>query len=196
MGLVKAITRAYYETQKENPPLWIKTKEKFSFGVKREMSFWEKIYLPEIVRGLYITGVHLVFNLMVHILHVFGFMKNVRASETYQYPEERRPVAPRWRSRHRLTKREDGSPKCVACMMCETVCPTRCIYIEAGEHPDPAIEKYPVRFEIDILRCCFCGMCVEACPKDAIRMDTGILEMADYSRDNLVYDKELLLKDK
>lgn len=196
MGLVKTITKAYYETQNTRYPSWVKTKEQFTFGLKKtKPTLWEQSYLPEIARGLYITGMHFTFNMMVHILHVFGMYKNVRAAETYQYPEERRPLASRWRSRHRLTKREDGSPKCVACMMCETICPTKCIYIEAGEHPDPQIEKFPVRFDIDILRCCFCGLCVEACPKDAIRMDTGILEMAGYSRDSLIYDKELLLKD-
>jgi NADH-quinone oxidoreductase subunit I len=80
-------------------------------------------------------------------------------------------------------------------MMCESICPCYCIHIEAGECPDPAIEKYPVRFEIDILRCCFCGLCVEACPEDAIRMDTGIVEFSVYNRfsPENYYDKEYLL---
>src|SRR4030095_3899430 len=73
--------------------------------------------------------------------------------------------------KHVLTQRPDGSPQCVACNMCATVCPAKVIEIEAGFNPDdPTHPKYPVRFEIDYSRCIFCGMCVEACPEDAIRM--------------------------
>ena len=66
-----------------------------------------------------------------------------RGAVTIQYPEERRPYSPRLRTLHRLVRREDGSPRCVACMMCETVCPAHCIYIVADEHPNPEIEKMP-----------------------------------------------------
>jgi NADH-quinone oxidoreductase subunit I len=78
-------------------------------------------------------------------------------------------------------------------MCCETACPADCISIVAAEHADPAIEKYPVRFDINIMRCVFCGLCVEACPVDAIRMDTGKYELAAESRDSLVYDMDYLL---
>ena len=155
---------------------------------KRELTFWEKIYLPEIIRGVVLTSRHFFGNLSIHIAHRFGLMKNVKGSVTYQYPEEKRPLAPRLRSRHRLTVREEGTPRCVGCMLCETVCPAKCITIVAGEHPNPNVEKYPVRFDIDLGVCVYCGYCVEVCPEDAIRMDTEILDIAAYSRQAMKLD--------
>jgi NADH-quinone oxidoreductase subunit I len=118
----------------------------------------------------------------------------VNLVSTINYPEERKPYPPSYRGMHRLVPRVDGKPRCVACYMCATACPAQCIYIEAGEYEDQAIEKYPVRFEIDELRCIVCGFCVEACPKDAIRMDTGTHAPAVLSRPLAVFDKEALLK--
>ncbi len=152
------------------------------------LTFWEKLYLPQIVGGLKITTAHLVRNLFLHAAHAVGLLKHLRASATFQYPEEARPLASRFRSRHRLTVRDEGTPRCVGCMLCETVCPARCITIVAGEHPDPNVEKYPVRFDIDLGVCVYCGYCVEVCPEDAIRMDTGILDVAAYSRDAMKLD--------
>ncbi len=88
-----------------------------------ELTFWEKLYVPQILCGLKITFRHFFRNLFIHIAHRLGRLKNVRAAVTYQYPEELRPLMSRYRSRHRLTLREDGSPGCVGCMLCETVCP-------------------------------------------------------------------------
>jgi len=155
---------------------------------RRELTVWEKLYIPQIVSGLKVTTAHLLRNLYLHSAHRLGLLQNRRAAVTFQYPEEPRPLAARFRSRHRLTVRDDGTPRCVGCMLCETVCPAHCITIVAAEHPDPNIEKDPVRFDIDLGVCVYCGYCVEVCPEDAIRMDTGILDVAAYSRDAMKLD--------
>ncbi len=163
---------------------------------KRELTFWEKIYLPEILRGIGLTSRHFFVNLFLHTAHLFGLLKDRSAAVTFEYPEKPRPLAPRLRTRHRLTVREEGTPRCVGCMLCETVCPAKCITIVAGEHPDPNVEKYPVRFDIDLGVCVYCGYCVEVCPEDAIRMDTEILDIAAYTRDAMKLDIHELMDPK
>ena len=160
---------------------------------RRELTWWESTYIPTLFSGVWLTSAHFFRNLGLHILHQVGLKKDVRAAATYQYPEEKRPLALRARTRHRLTKREDGTPRCVACMMCETVCPARCIEITAAEHPDPNIEKFPAEFILDLGKCVYCGFCVEVCPEDAIRMDTQRLDIAEYSRESMIYNKERLM---
>ena len=162
--------------------------------VEKHIGLKEQIYIIEVVRGIYVTGTHFFRNIVVHIGHIFGAAKNNRDGVTYQYPEEVRPYAPRLRMRHRLMKRPDASPRCVACYMCETICPAECIHITASESPDPIIEKYPVLFDIDLSRCIYCGYCVEACPCDAIRMDIYENKITADDRNNLVFTiKELLV---
>ena len=151
-------------------------------------------YFMELIRGIGITSRHFFVNMHFHIMKLFGIKTKRKGAVTIQYPEQRREIPTRHRSLHRLIKRDDGKPRCVACMLCATVCPSECIYVEAAEDPDPEIQKYPSTFIIDIGRCCFCGFCVEACPEDAIRMDTDELEFGGYDREEFVYNLEKLLR--
>jgi len=159
-----------------------------TIGVKkvarpRKMSGGESLYLLEILKGLGVTMGHLLRNIW-----------NQENIATMEYPEVRRVMPSRFRGLHRLMKRPDGTPRCVACFCCSTACPAKCITIVAGESPDPKVEKYPVRFDIDMLRCIFCGQCVEACPCDAIRMDTGWFTPPEHSREKLIYTIDMLLE--
>ena len=129
------------------------------------LTLWERAYLPEILRGLAITST-------VFLRNMGRWITGRKGALTTYYPEETRAdYAPVNRGKHVLTQRPDGTPQCIACNMCATVCPAKVIEIEAGFNPaDAAHPKFPVRFEIDYSRCIFCGLCVEACPEDAIRM--------------------------
>ena len=146
----------------------------------------------EILRGSWITARHFTVNMWFHTLRLFGVRTERRGAVTIQYPEERKPLSPRHKSLHRILRRENGLPQCVACMMCATVCPSECIYIEAAETEDPEVQKYPSSFVVDLNRCCFCGFCVEACPVDAIRMDTGEIRLAARTRAGLEYPLDKL----
>ncbi|RMG43904.1 MAG: 4Fe-4S dicluster domain-containing protein [Candidatus Dadabacteria bacterium] len=159
------------------------------------MSFLERIYIVEICRGLTVTCWKLIRNFSLHMLHLIGLKREQPAMASILYPNERRPYAARYRGRHRLTLDEHGNIKCTSCFLCATACPARCIYIEAAEHDDPEIEKFPDRYEIDTLLCIYCGYCVEACPVDAIRMDTGIHPEV-YPPDPRLFieDKETLMR--
>ncbi|MGV3523938.1 MAG: NuoI/complex I 23 kDa subunit family protein [Candidatus Sericytochromatia bacterium] len=152
--------------------------------IKREkLNFWERTYLLPIFQGMSITMKHLLAN-MFRQTHL----------PTVEYPEQQKEMPKGYRGKHRLTQRDDGSVKCVACMMCATVCPANCIHIEAAEHTNPEIEKFPAKFDIDLLRCVYCGYCVEACPCDAIRMDSGIYTIFASKREDFVIHKEQLLQ--
>lgn len=140
------------------------------------------VYLVEIAKGLAITAGHVAKNLV-------GY----RPMPTVHYPEEKRAVPEGYRGKHRLTLREDGSSKCVACMMCATACPAECIHIVPTESENPDVERYPERFDIDLLECVFCGLCVEACPVDAIRMDSGVYSLTAFDRDSFLVTKEELM---
>jgi NADH-quinone oxidoreductase subunit I len=153
--------------------------------VRPERSLASRLYLLEVVRGLAVTMGHMLRNIVAQ-----------QRMPTLEFPETQRTLPPRFRGRHRLMKKADGTPRCVACMMCPTACPADCIHIEASESPQADVEKIPVRFEIDLMRCIFCGYCVEACPKDAIRMDTGIFtNLAATRREDFVVTMDRMLND-
>lgn len=162
---------------------------------REEMNFWERLYVIEVTKGIFITFGRLLYNLMLHVLHSLGLATDNKAGAVIQYPNERRVYPARFRGRHRLTLNDDGSLRCTSCFLCSTACPARCIYIEPAEHEDGEIEKFPHRYEIDTLLCIYCGYCVEACPVDAIRMDTGLHPEA-YPPDPRLFieDKEVLME--
>ena len=149
---------------------------------RKGSSLVERLYLIEIFKGMATTFGHLWRNL-----------QDNRRLYVRHYPEVKPEIPVRWRGRHRLTTHEDQTVKCVACFMCQTNCPAKCIMIEAGERLDGKAEKMPVKFEIDLLECIYCGYCVEACPVDAIRMDTGIFSVTDYNKESFVLGLDELL---
>ncbi len=153
---------------------------------ERKLNFLERLYLPEIAKGLFNT-----------------FKMMFRPSTTIDYigpdssPEQRHIAAVGYRGEHYLKVDEKGAEKCVACFMCSTVCPAECIIIE-GDTAD--VEKFgeqrfkaPKTFEIDMLKCIYCGMCVEACPKDAIGMTTTYNQIGT-KRSEFIFDKDRLMK--
>jgi NADH-quinone oxidoreductase subunit I len=162
---------------------------------REEMGIMEKLYVIEVTKGTILTTSRMLRNLFFHLLHAVGLMKNVAAGAVISYPNERRAYPARYRGRHRLTLHDDGAIKCTSCHLCATACPAKCIYIEAAEHEDGQVEKFPHRYEIDTLLCIYCGYCVEACPVDAIRMDTGIHpEIYPTDPRMFIEDKEVLLQ--
>ena len=150
--------------------------------VGRPDSLEQRVYLPEVIRGLGVTAKHFFANL-------FGRKYTV----TVEYPEQKLKYADRHRGLHRLMLRDDGAVRCVACMLCPTVCPAHCITI-VPEETGNKNEKRPRIFEIDELRCVVCGLCVEACPCDAIRMDSGVHAPAVDFRGDAIQTKIDMLK--
>jgi NADH-quinone oxidoreductase subunit I len=118
------------------------------------------------------------------------FLHAFRGRVTIQYPEQKAPLAPRYRGRIVLSLDPDGEERCVACYLCAAACPVDCIALQATE--DANGRRYPEFFRINFSRCIFCGYCEEACPTYAIQLIPDV-EMSEYHRDSMVYEKEHLM---
>jgi NADH-quinone oxidoreductase subunit I len=109
---------------------------------------------------------------------------------TVQYPEEKTPMSPRFRGLHALRRYPNGEERCIACKLCEAVCPALAITIESAEREDGS--RRTTRYDIDLTKCIFCGFCEEACPVDAI-VESHVLEYHGETRGDLYYTKQMLL---
>lgn len=137
----------------------------------------QRLYLPEIIRGLILT-MRFIF----------------RKKSTLSYPEQKHDFPVGYRGVPRLIMGKDNVERCVACKLCEVVCPPLAIYIEPEEYPDQNYrERRPKVFQIDFGRCINCGFCEEACPVEAIEMSQAV-EIVGNQRSELVYQKDQLLK--
>ncbi|MBL0173700.1 MAG: NADH-quinone oxidoreductase subunit NuoI [Ignavibacteria bacterium] len=141
---------------------------------KYTLTFWEKIYIPELVKGMKLT-----------------LEQMLRKKDTRQYPEERWTPPPSFRGAPVLVLEENGVERCVACGLCSRVCPALAIDVQAAETADEK-ERYPARFEINMLRCIFCGFCEEVCPEEAIVMSNRY-ELAFTEYADAIFDKDALL---
>jgi len=141
--------------------------------IERIAEFFRTFLLVELVKGMLLTG-----------RHVF------RRKITIQFPEEKTPVSPRFRGLHALRRYPNGEERCIACKLCEAVCPALAITIESEQRSDGT--RRTTRYDIDLTKCIFCGLCEESCPVDSI-VETHILEYHGEKRGDLYYTKEMLL---
>ncbi|RKQ71653.1 NADH dehydrogenase subunit I [Litorimonas taeanensis] len=113
-----------------------------------------------------------------------------RPKVTINYPFEKGPISPRFRGEHALRRYASGEERCIACKLCEAICPAQAIMIEAEPRPDGS--RRTTRYDIDMVKCIYCGLCQEACPVDAI-VEGPNYEFATETREELYYDKDKLL---
>ncbi|MBE9605613.1 NADH-quinone oxidoreductase subunit NuoI [Acetobacteraceae bacterium H6797] len=135
--------------------------------------FARSFILSELVSGMALT-----------LQHFF------RPKATIDYPHEKSPISPRFKGEHALRRYPNGEERCIACKLCEAVCPAQAITIEAEPRADGS--RRTIRYDIDMVKCIYCGLCEEACPVDAI-VEGPNLEFATETREELYYNKEKLL---
>jgi NADH-quinone oxidoreductase subunit I len=141
--------------------------------IKKTKQFLSSLMLIELLKGMLLTG-------------RYFFARKI----TVQYPEERTPQSNRFRGLHALRRYANGEERCIACKLCEAVCPAMAITIESEEREDNT--RRTTRYDIDLTKCIFCGFCEESCPVDSI-VETRILDYHGESRGDLIYTKEMLL---
>jgi NADH-quinone oxidoreductase subunit I len=137
------------------------------------VNFLKSLTLLELLKGMRVTGRHL-------------FSRKI----TVQYPEEKTPQSNRFRGLHALRRYPNGEERCIACKLCEAICPAQAITIDAEPREDGS--RRTTRYDIDMTKCIYCGFCQEACPVDAI-VEGPNFEFATETREELFYDKEKLL---
>jgi len=141
--------------------------------MQRFKQYFKSLFLLELFKGLRLTGRYL-------------FARKF----TLQYPEEKTPLSPRFRGLHALRRYPNGEERCIACKLCEVVCPALAITIESEPRDDGS--RRTTRYDIDLSKCIFCGYCEESCPVDSI-VETHIFEYHGEQRSDLLMDKEKLL---
>jgi len=136
-------------------------------------NYIKSLFLLELFRGLSLTGRYL-------------FARKI----TVQYPEEKTPISPRFRGLHALRRYPNGEERCIACKLCEAVCPALAITIEAEPRADGS--RRTTRYDIDLFKCIYCGFCEESCPVDSI-VETRVFEYHFENRGENIMTKEMLL---
>ena len=139
----------------------------------RLKDFFKSFLLFELLKGMSLTGRNL-------------FARKI----TVQFPDEKTPISPRFRGLHALRRYPNGEERCIACKLCEAVCPALAITIESEQRDDGT--RRTTRYDIDLTKCIFCGLCEESCPVDAI-VETRIFEYHGEKRGDLYYTKPMLL---
>jgi NADH-quinone oxidoreductase subunit I len=141
--------------------------------MQRLINFFNSLLLVELLKGMRLTGRYL-------------FSRKI----TVMFPEEKTPQSPRFRGLHALRRYPNGEERCIACKLCEAVCPALAITIESEQRADGT--RRTTRYDIDLTKCIFCGFCEESCPVDSI-VETHILEYHGEKRGDLNYTKPMLL---